>query len=444
MSLFSPSSDDDEAAGPRPLPERMRPQSLDEFVGQQHLLAPGRRLRQQIEADELGSLILWGPPGVGKTSLARIIARATSCEFVAFSGVMSGIRAVKAVLAEAEKLRRAGRRTIVFVDEIHRFNKAQQDAFLPFVERGDIILIGATTENPSFEVISALLSRTKVYSLEPLTLEQLVQLQRAALEDAERGLGGRSAEIPRALLERIAAHAGGDARVALLALESLALAANGRTANEDLLQDVLQRRLPRYDKGGDHHFNFISALHKSVRSSDPDAALYWLACMLESGEDRLYIGRRLVRMAAEDIGLADPRAVEMAIAAVDAFRLVGEPEGDLFLAQVAVYLAVAPKSDAVYKALGAARSDVRTGPAPAVPLQLRNAPTKLMRDQGYAEGYEHAHARDDAVVGMPCLPDGMEGTRYYFPTTRGIEQRISTRLEEFRAARAAHRAERRN
>ena len=442
MTLFEPLADDAGRESARPLPERMRPRTADEFVGQQHLIGPGKPLRRQIEADELGSMILWGPPGVGKTSLARVIANSTQCEFVTFSGVLSSIKDVKAVLVDAQRMRKAGRRTIVFVDEIHRFNKAQQDAFLPFVERGDIVLIGATTENPSFEVISALLSRAKVYTLEPLSEEQLLQLQLAALNDAERGLAAHAAQIPQALLARIATYAGGDARVALLALEALAGTASGTTATEELLRDILQRRLPLYDKQGEAHFNLISALHKSVRSSDPDAALYWLACMLEGGEDRLYIGRRLVRMAAEDIGLADPRAVEMAMAAVDAFRLVGEPEGDLFLAHVAVYLAVAPKSDAVYRALGAARSDVRTGPARQVPLHLRNAPTKLMRDQGYAAGYEHAHASDDALVGMSCLPEGMEGKRYYAPTRRGIEDRIAKRLEEIMEARARLRARR--
>ena len=442
MSLFESPANAAAADSARPLPERMRPRTTDEFVGQEHLIGPGKPLRRQIEADELSSMILWGPPGVGKTSLARVIAKATRCEFVAFSGVLSSIKDVKAVLVSAERLRQAGRRTIVFVDEIHRFNKAQQDAFLPFVERGDIILIGATTENPSFEVISALLSRAKVYTLEPLSEEQLLQLQTTALNDAERGLANYEARIPEALLARIATHSGGDARAALLALEALAQAAEGGTATEELLQDVLQRRLPRYDKDGESHFNLISALHKSVRSSDPDAALYWLACMLEGGEDRLYIGRRLVRMAAEDIGLADPRAVELAMAAVDAFRLVGEPEGDLFLAEVAVYLAVAPKSDAVYKALGEARSDVRTGPARQVPLHLRNAPTKLMRDQGYADGYEHAHESEGALVGMSCLPDGLEGKRYYEPTERGIEERIAKRLDGILSARAKLRRQR--
>ena len=436
MSLFE-TSETIAADSGRPLPERMRPRSLDEFVGQRHLLEPGKPLRLQIEADALGSMIFWGPPGVGKTSLARIIARTTHCEFVSFSGVMSSIKDVKAVLVQAERLRRDSKRTIVFVDEIHRFNKAQQDAFLPFVEKGDIILIGATTENPSFEVIAALLSRSKVYTLEPLDIADLVRLQQAVLRDEQRGLARYSPRIPAAIQERIAIFAGGDARTALLALEALASSANGEQATEALLEDVLQKRLPRYDKGGDEHFNLISALHKSVRSSDPDAALYWLACMLEGGEDRMYIGRRLVRMAAEDIGLADPRAVETAMAAVDAFRLVGEPEGDLFLAEVAVYLAVAPKSDAVYKALGMARRDVRTGSAPTVPLHLRNAPTRLMKELGYARGYEHAHGQADATVGMQCMPEGMEDTRYYAPTDRGVEARITRRLEDFRHRRTA-------
>ena len=429
MGLFETPSEEN-AGGQRPLADRMRPRSLAEFIGQEHLLSEGKPLRLQIDNDRLGSIILWGPPGSGKTTLARIVARMTHCEFVAFSGVMSSIKDVKAVMASAERLRRAGRRTIVFVDEIHRFNKAQQDAFLPHVESGDITLIGATTENPSFEVIAALLSRAKVYVLRPLEVGELTRLLQAALDDSERGLGGRGVDVPPAILERIALFSGGDARAALRTLETVAGAASGGTVTESLLEDAMQRKLPRYDKSGEEHFNLISALHKSIRSSDPDAALYWLARMLEGGEDRLYIGRRLARMAAEDIGLADPRALEQAMAAVEAFRFTGEPEGDLYLAQAAVYLAIAPKSDAVYRALGAARDDARRTADAETPLHLRNAPTKLMRELGYGEGYEHAHDRPDALPGMDCLPERLQGKRYYFPSGRGVEERIAKRLED--------------
>jgi putative ATPase len=335
-------------------------------------------------------------------------------------------------MADAERLHRHGRRTIVFIDEIHRFNKAQQDAFLPYVEAGDIILIGATTENPSFEVISALLSRSKVYILRALTLDEVKLILRRALDDKERGLGHDAVRIEDDMLERVALFSNGDARASLQTLETAAAAAGGSPITEALLQDVLQRKMLIYDKAGEEHFNLISALHKSVRSSDPDAALYWLGRMLEAGEDRLYIGRRLVRMAMEDIGLADPRALEQAVAAVEAFRFLGEPEGDLALGQVAVYLAMAPKSDAVYKAMGEVHDDVQKSVAEPVPLHIRNAPTRHMKAWGYGEGYQHAHQFEDAVTDMECLPDSLRGRRYYFPTGRGVEKRLAERLEELR------------
>jgi len=419
----------------RPLADRMRPETLEEYAGQEHILGPGKPLRVQIERDTLGSIILWGPPGVGKTTLARLIARLTHCEFMAYSAVLSGIKEIKAMMADAERLRTVGRRTIVFIDEIHRFNKAQQDAFLPYVEHGDIILIGATTENPSFEVISALLSRSKVHALRPLTPEEIVGLLKRALADKERGLGELAIEASDELLEQIAVLANGDARAAYNTLEAAVAVSEGRTLSRQAVEDAMERKVLLYDKSGEEHFNLISALHKSVRSSDADAALYWLARMLESGEDRLYIARRLVRMAIEDIGLADPRALEQTIAAQQAVHFLGIPEGDLALAQAAIYLAVAPKSDAAYKALDVARADVATSIAEPVPLHLRNAPTPLMKQFGYAEGYQHAHKFEDALTDMECLPPSLAGRRYYYPTNRGLEKRIAERMEEIREAR---------
>jgi putative ATPase len=414
----------------RPLAERMRPDSWEGFVGQQHILGPGKPLRVQIERDQLQSLILWGPPGVGKTTLARLIARLTRADFIPFSAVLAGIKEIKAVMVDSERARKLGRRTVVFIDEIHRFNKAQQDAFLPYVERGDIILIGATTENPSFEVNSALLSRAKVYALRALSMEEIVTLLEHALKVLELS-------ATRELLEQIAIYANGDARTAYNILELASAVAREGVLEQDAVESVIERKVLLYDKSGEEHFNLISALHKSVRSSDPDAALYWLARMLEAGEDRLYIARRLVRMAVEDIGLADPRALEQAIAAQQAAHFLGIPEGDLALGQVAIYLAVAPKSDASYKALGAAMETIERSPAEPVPMQLRNAPTRAMKQWGYGAGYQHAHQFEDAVNTMECLPESLRGKRFYEPTDRGAEQRIAERMAELRKKRGS-------
>jgi putative ATPase len=413
----------------RPLAERMRPTTLDQFVGQEHILGPGKPLRMQIERDELSSLILWGPPGVGKTTLATLIASITRCDFIPFSAVLSGIKEIKAVMADAERSRRLGRRTVLFIDEIHRFNKAQQDAFLPYVERGDVILIGATTENPSFEVISALLSRAKVYALRPLTEAEIMTLLRRALPVLKL-------EASEELLQQIAIYANGDGRTAFNVLELAAAAGQNGRLTEQGVEDSIQRKLLLYDKSGEEHYNIISALHKSVRSSDVDAALYWLARMLEAGEDRLYIARRLVRMAIEDIGLADPRALEQTIAAMQTVHFLGMPEGDLALAQVAIYLSMAPKSDASYRALNLAIETVQSHQAEPVPNHLRNAPTKAMKEWGYGKGYQHAHKFEDALTDMECLPQSLVGTRFYEPTSRGAEQRIAERLQALRAHKA--------
>jgi putative ATPase len=444
VSLFNPIPSDESIDRSRPLADRMRPRDLDEFVGQEHILAPGKSLRVQIERDDTGSIIFWGPPGVGKTTLAQIIAKRTKAEFIEFSAVLAGIKEIKQVMADAEKARQYGTRTIVFVDEIHRFNKAQQDAFLPHVERGNIRLIGATTENPSFEIISALLSRSRVYTLNQLTEKEIVELLRRALDDKDRGLGWLELRADETALARIAAYASGDARNAYNVLEiasTLAVeangGANGGTITEAIVQDALQKRVLRYDKSGEEHYNLISALHKSVRNSDPDASLYWLARMIESGEDPLYLARRIVRMAVEDIGLADPRALEITIAARDAVDFLGMPEGNLALAEAVVYLAVAPKSNALYTAYGAVQQDVQETASDPVPLHLRNAPTRLMKNIGYGSGYEYAHNLDEKVADMQCLPDNLKGRTYYHPTADGIEGRIRERLQEIRKLKAA-------
>ena len=425
----------------RPLADRMRPRTLEEYAGQEHLIGPGKPLRVQIERDDTGSLIFWGPPGTGKTTLAKIIASMTKAEFIEFSAVLAGIKEIKQVMVDAERARQYGTRTIVFIDEIHRFNKAQQDAFLPHVEKGNIRLIGATTENPSFEINSALLSRCRVYVLQPLTEEQVVQLLRRALTDSERGLGAMKLQASDEVLKLIASYSSGDARSAYNVLEVAAgltqQSENQKgTITDQIVRDALQRRILLYDKTGEEHYNLISALHKSVRNSDPDAALYWLGRMVEAGEDPLYIARRVVRIAVEDIGLADPNALSLCMAARDAVDFIGMPEGNLALAQAVVYLSVAPKSNALYTAYGAVQRDIEETASEPVPLHLRNAPTGLMKGLGYGKNYQYAHDLENKVADMQCLPETLKNRTYYRPTNEGVEKRIRERLEETKRLRS--------
>jgi putative ATPase len=420
----------------------MRPRTLDEVLGQDALLGPGAPLRRAIEADELRSLILWGPPGCGKTTIARLIAKSSRASFLPFSAVLSGIKEVREVMQRAASAKAAtGRRTIVFVDEIHRFNKAQQDAFLPFLEDGTIVLIGATTENPSFEVIAALLSRSRVCRLEPLGASDLVVLLRRALADGERGLLEAHAEVPDDVLTALAEHSQGDARAALNGLEFAVQTARQqpdgqRRIDRDHLKVALQKAALYHDRAGEQHFNLISALHKSMRNSDADATLYWLARMLVAGDDPLYVARRIVRFASEDVGLADPRALTLSLAAKDAVHFVGRPEADLALAQAAVYCALAPKSNAIYTAWKAVQAAIDEGATDPVPMAIRNAVTGLMKSEGYGAGYEYAHDREDAVTALECLPDRLRGTRFYRPTDRGFEKDLADRIASWRAARS--------
>ena len=433
----------------------MRPTTFDELVGQEELLGPGRPLRQAINRDTLQSIILWGPPGSGKTTLARLIAAVTTSRFVAFSAVLAGIKEIRNVMDSAEAARRLDkRRTILFIDEIHRFNKAQQDAFLPRVESGDIVLIGATTENPSFEVNAALLSRSQVYVLRTLAVPEIITILNRAIADKSRGVGSESLHVETEAVAGIARHANGDARVALNLLELGAAAATARAAETGdpvsarldaaLVADAMQRRALVYDKDGEEHYNLISALHKSMRNSDPDAAVYWLARMVEAGEDPLYIARRLIRFASEDIGNADPQALALAVAVKEAVHFIGMPEANTALAQAVVYLAAAPKSNAVYTAYSRAATDAHREVADPVPLHLRNAPTRLMTELGYGKGYRYAHDEPEAVSAMDCLPTSLRGRQYYVPTTRGFEKELDRRLSAWRNVKTRRRENAKN
>ncbi|MCD8144156.1 MAG: replication-associated recombination protein A [Oscillospiraceae bacterium] len=426
----------------QPLAARLRPRTLEEYVGQTHLLGEGKVLRRLIEQDQVSSMIFWGPPGVGKTTLARIIANRTQAAFIDFSAVTSGIKEIRSVMQQAEENRRFGARTIVFVDEIHRFNKAQQDAFLPYVEKGSIILIGATTENPSFEINSALLSRCKVFVLHALTTEELTVLLERALQDP-RGFGEQKVSVSREMLGQLAEFANGDARTALSTLEMVVLNGSvepdgGITVTRETLEQCTSRKSLLYDKQGEEHYNLISALHKSMRNSDPDAAVYWLARMLEAGEDPLYIARRVTRFASEDVGLADPRALEIAVAAFQACHYIGMPECSVHLTEAVVYLSLAPKSNSLYRAYEEAKRDAVQHLAEPVPLTIRNGVTKLMREEGYGEGYQYAHDTRDKLTDMQCLPDSLVGREYYRPTEQGVEGRFKTRLAQIKDWKRKH------